>query len=278
MESIEGVVDIHAHADPDSTPRSLDIFELARIYRDRGVRGMVIMNHYDHTAGLAYLVRKQVSGLEVFGGIVLNHLVGGMNQHAVEHFLRIDGGCGRIVYMPTVNSEHEIKQGRDPAAPFVRISERGQLLPEVLDMLDLVARRGLVLSTGHSSPEEIIALTREAKSRGVRQVLVTNPMYWAIGMSVEQMREAADLGAYIEFIYYSVGRPDATVTMGDYADAIRTIRPDRCILSSCGGQAWLPVHTFAWSELLKGMRENGIGDADVDLMARKNPAHLLGMD
>ena len=278
MEPLRGIIDIHAHADPDKTRRSLDVFELAKLYRDRGVRGMVIMNHFDSTAGLAYLVRKQVPGLEVFGGIVLNHLIGGMNQRAVEHFVRIEGGYGKIVYMPTVNSEHEVRQGKNPSAPFVRVSKNGRLLSEVLEMLDLIARHRLVLSTGHSSPAEILMLTREAKERGIEHVLVTNPLYWAISMSVGEMVAAAELGAYIEFIYYSVGKPGATVSMKDYADAIKAIGPSQCILSSCGGQEWLPIHTFAWSELFTGMRENGITDREIDRMSRENPTRLLGLD
>ena len=71
----------------------------------------------------------------------------------------------------------------------------------VLEMLDLIAKHKLVLSTGHSSPEEILMLIREAKERGVENILVTNPLYWAVMMSVEQMKEAARMGAYIEFIY-----------------------------------------------------------------------------
>lgn len=66
--------------------------------------------------------------------------------------------------------------------------------------------------------------------------------------------------------------------MADYAEAIKTIGPSHCILSSCGGQAWLPIHTFAWSELLRGMRENAIAEEDIDMMARSNPARLLGLD
>jgi hypothetical protein len=109
-------------------------------------------------------------------------------------------------------------------------------------------------------------------------VLVTNPMYWAINMSADQMKEAADLGAYIKFIYYSVGRPGATWTLEGYADAIKAIGPERCILSTCGGQAWMPVHTFAWSSLLAGMRKHGIAESAIALMTRTNPARLLGLE
>lgn len=276
MYPFDGIVDIHAHADPDKTGRSLDVLELAKLYQDRGFRALVLMNHYDSMAGMAYLVNKYTPGLDVYGGMVLNRLIGGINPEAVEHMLRIEGGRGKIVYMPTIDSENEVTRNGS-GAPFVRISQGGELLPEVLDMLDLIAKHNLVLSTGHSSPEEISLLVTAAKQRGVEKVLVTNPLYWAISMSVGQMQAAAQMGAYIEFIYYSVGRPDATVTMKDYADAIKAIGPEQCILSSCGGQAWLPIHTFAWEELFRGMRENGLSEAEIGLMSKTNPARLLGL-
>ncbi len=55
MQILQGIIDIHAHASPDNTDRSIDVLEFVKLYRDRGVRGMVIMNHFDPTAGLAYL-------------------------------------------------------------------------------------------------------------------------------------------------------------------------------------------------------------------------------
>ena len=84
MQTFQGIIDVHAHADPDKTARSLDVFELAKLYRDRGFRGVVLMNHFDSTAGLAYLVDKYTPGLEVYGGIVLNRLIGGINPAAVQ--------------------------------------------------------------------------------------------------------------------------------------------------------------------------------------------------
>ncbi len=56
------------------------------------MRGLVLKNHYEPTASLAYIVRKEVPGIEVFGGIDLNLSVGGMNPIAVEHMAAITGG------------------------------------------------------------------------------------------------------------------------------------------------------------------------------------------
>src|ERR1700675_1665876 len=76
---LAGVIDIHVHCAPDSTPRSIDAIDLARLAKSRGVRGLVLKNHYEPTASLAYVVRKEVPGIELFGGIALNRTVGGVN-------------------------------------------------------------------------------------------------------------------------------------------------------------------------------------------------------
>ena len=58
------------------------------------MRGIVLKNHFDPTATLAYTVRRQVPGFETFGGIVLNRTVGGINARAVEHMTEVTGGWG----------------------------------------------------------------------------------------------------------------------------------------------------------------------------------------
>src|SRR5579859_6919113 len=83
-QTLTGVIDIHAHHAPDSVPRSIDAIDLAKLARSRGMRGLVLKNHYEPTASLAYIVRKEVPGIEVFGGVDLNLSVGGMNPSAVE--------------------------------------------------------------------------------------------------------------------------------------------------------------------------------------------------
>jgi hypothetical protein len=201
-----------------------------------------------------------------------------MNQYAVRHCVDFGGEYCKIAYMPTVNSEYDVRNSDNPSRPFLSISNGGKLLPDVLDMLDLIAELGLVLSTGHSSPEEILMLTQEWRARGIQRILGTNPIIQ--DMSVAQMKEAAQLGAYIEFIYYSASpsrRGGPPYTMGEYADAIKAIGPDKCIMSSCVGQGWMPVHFFAWEEFLAAMREHGLTQQEIDLMTKVNPARLLGL-
>src|ERR1700691_6580908 len=76
---LTGVIDLHVHCDPDSMRRSIDAIDLARLAKARGMRGLVLKNHYESTAALAYMVRRIVPGIEVFGGIDLNRSAGGVN-------------------------------------------------------------------------------------------------------------------------------------------------------------------------------------------------------
>ena len=43
------------------------------------MRGLVFKEHTTETASWAYLVSQMVPGIELFGGIVLNRAVGGIN-------------------------------------------------------------------------------------------------------------------------------------------------------------------------------------------------------
>jgi Family of unknown function (DUF6282) len=96
-QTVSGAIDMHAHADPDGVPRKIDAVDLARLAKERGMRAIVLKNHYEPTASLAYIVRKDVPGIEVFGGISLDLTVGGVNPAAVEWMTKVRGGYGRVV-------------------------------------------------------------------------------------------------------------------------------------------------------------------------------------
>ena len=125
---LAGAIDLHAHYGPDSYPRQWDAFEVASLAQARGLRGVVLKNHWSETAGIAYLVRKYgVQGIEVFGAVTLDTPTGGVNPQAVRYMVDVTGGWGRIVWMPTHDSEHEVafhKQQR----PFVRVVSRRRAL------------------------------------------------------------------------------------------------------------------------------------------------------
>jgi len=274
---LTGVIDIHVHCDPDSMPRSIDAIDLAKLAKARGMRGLVLKNHYESTAALAYVVRKEVPGIEIFGGIDLNRTVGGINPAAVERMTMMKGGWGRVVWMPTFDSENQVRYSKENR-PFVPVARQGQLLPEVREVIALAARHGLTLETGHSSAEEGLMIVREAKREGVKHIVVTHAMLPPVRMTVTQMKAAAADGAYLEFVYNGLIGPNKSNTMRDYADAIRQVGPAHCILASDLGQVGNPLHPDGLVAFFTGLMHEGISTADIALMSRTNPAKALGLE
>jgi hypothetical protein len=235
-----------------------------------------LKNHYAPTAGLAYIVRKEVPGIEVFGGISLDRTVGGVNPAAVDYMARMKGGLGRVVWMPTFDSENQVRYDK-AKRPFVSVSKDGKLLPEVNETLAVIAKYKLVMETGHSSAEECLMLIRAAKAAGVTHMVVTHAIMPPIKMNIDQMKQAAAMGAYIEFVYHGL-LENAGIKLSDYVTAIRAVGPEHCILSSDLGQAKAPLHPDGLEEFFKQLHAQGFSVAEIDRMAKTNPAIVLGLE
>ena len=274
---LTGVVDIHVHAGPDSVPRSIEAVPLARLAKARGMRGLVLKNHYESTAAVAYLVRQEVPGIEIFGGIDLNRAVGGINPAAIEHMVLMKGGYGRIVWMPTFDAENQVRFSKE-ARPFVAISKNGALLGDAREVLALCAKYGLTLETGHSSAEEGLMIVREARRLNVKNVVVTHAMLSPVRMTVAQMQTAAAGGAWIEFVYNALLGAKPECTIEEYAQAIRAIGVEHCILSSDLGQAVNPLPPDGLAEFFTRLQRAGFAPTEIAVMSRTNPAKALGLE
>lgn len=275
-QSLNGVFDIHAHCDPDVTPRSIDALNLVRLAKQKGFRGLVLKNHYEPTASWAALARQEVPGLEVFGGIALNRSNGGVNPAAVERMAKVKGAYGKVVWMPTFDAENHVKLTKEQR-PSVSVSRGGRLLPETLEVLDLIAKYKLVLATGHSAPEESLMMIREAKKRGIGAIVVTHPMNQYVRMSVEQMKQAVALGAMLEFTGNAVLGLQKENEYSDYARVMRQVGWQSIILSSDFGQKGNPLHPDGLEQIFAGLRKEGVTPAQIEQMVKKNPAKLLGL-
>jgi len=276
--SLKGAIDIHVHQDPDSAPRAIDADDVARQAKAAGMRAVVLKNHWEDTASLAYMVRKMVPGIEVFGGITQDLAVGGINIEAVKHMADMKGGYGRIVWLPTFDAQNQVKD----KGPEVKVSENGKLLPSVLALLDYIAtRKQLALETGHVSAQEALLVIKEARARGIAHVVVTHGMTGPTNLSVPQAQEAARMGAYIEMVYGATLEKGSKTTLQDYANWSRAVGPAHVIMSSDLGGARpypRPMPTAGMLEYMKGLHKLGIPVADINLMAKTNPARVLGLE
>ena len=281
--NLKGAIDFHVHQGPDGVDRAIDADDLARLAKKMGMRGMVMKNHWEDTAALVYMVRKEVPGIELFGGITQDLAVGGINLEAVKHMVAMKGGWGRIVWLPTFDAENAVKYAKG-TGPFVRVSENGHLLPDVLQLIDFIAQHhDVVLETGHVSAEEGDMVVHEAHQRGVTHIVVTHAMSAPVRMTIPQMQAAAQDGALIEFVYGATLGTNPVVSIRDYANAIRAVGPKFCIVATDFGsvqkppEPQRPLEPQGLLDFMTALHKEGISVADINLMTKTNPALALGL-
>ena len=283
-----GVIDMHVHSHPDVFGRNMDDIDVAQLAKARGMRGILLKNHVAETASRAALVMKVVPGIEVWGGVVLNKAVGGINPDAVEWMHRTYGGRGKVVWLPTFESDKHVKTLSKPDARGLVVAPGGQVTPEMEAILKIVARENLLLATGHVHPEEIIAVVRRGRELGVKNFLVTHGLTNVPGLTMAQAKQVVDMGAVIEvcFLQFRAG-PNAPlaflthwtqVNAKHVAQAVKTLGAQGLVISSDLGQSGNMTHPDGIEVAIGEMKKEGVTDADIDIMMRKNPARLLGLN
>lgn len=273
-----GVIDFHCHTGPDVVARSINDLELARLARDAGLRGIVLKNHQTMTADRAQLAMQEVPGIEVFGGVVLNRSVGGINAEVVRRMLLMDGHRGRIVWLPTVDAQFQAATAGEER-PFVAVVRDGKPVPELAEVFALIAANDLVLATGHSSIPESLVLVAAARNAGVHRIVITHAMAPPLNASMDDMHQLARLGAVIECTWlHHLGDTPESLALEKYAQAIRAIGAEHFLVSSDLGQAGNPLHPDGMRAFIDGLTAAGLTANEIDLIARRNPARLLGLE
>ena len=284
----KGVIDMHVHSHPDVFGRNMDDIDVANLARARGMRGLLLKNHISETASRAALVMKVVPDIEIFGGIVLNSAVGGINPNAVEWMHRMYGGRGKVVWLPTFESDKHVKTFGKPDAKGLTVAPNGQVSAEMEEILKIIARENLVLATGHVHPEEIIAVVKKGKELGVKNMIITHALTNVPGLSMAQAKEVTSNGAVIEvcFLQFQAG-PNAPLAFLTHwtqinarhvAQAVKELGAGSVVVSTDLGQSANITHPDGVEVAIAAMKKEGISDADIDTMMRKNPARLLGLD
>ena len=197
---IPGSIDLHIHAWPDAyVARQHSEIEIGRRATDARMHAVVFKCHSTPSAGRSPLVQEAVDDYaaregkvptRIIGGIVLNYCVGGINPHAVETCARFGG---RYVWLPSVHASHHFRvQGKEGGIPV--LDDRKRVLPELKEVLKIVAEQDMVLGLAHQSTEERFLIVKESKELGIKRISADHPQGLINKMSVEQMKGMAEMG------------------------------------------------------------------------------------
>jgi hypothetical protein len=284
---VESMVDIHVHSSPDVFGRAVDDIEVTRKAIEAKMGALVLKNHVMETGARAYLARKLSDGkIPVFGGIVLNGPYG-INPEAVQWMWRMEGGYGRVVWLPTFDADNHVKTFKDAPEGMKVVDAQGKVLPAVIEVMKICAKQDLALCTGHSSATESLALIKQARDVGVKHIVVTHAMFTVVNMTMEQMKQAAQMGAKIEIDFLgTLMGPQAhmawmrhwkQVSPKDNATAIKEIGAQHFIMGSDLGQTGNPSHIDGLKAMVAGLKAEGLTDAQIKMIARDNAATMLGL-
>lgn len=291
-ELLQGVCELHVHAAPDISERPFTEVDLARQARDAGYRAILFKSHHAINADRAQIVSKIVPGIEVFGGVVLNHPVGGINPYAVEAAI---GFGAKEVWMPTLHAANHIKVVGMPGYPrhtLVKAATRprlsvqgitilnssGKLIPTVEEVLGLVADANIILGTCHLSLEEDLVLVEAARKVGVKKVMITHPGWEATDWPLDALVRLVEMGVVLEYCYSPCMPHGKRLDPRRIVEGIKRVGAEHCVMATDFGQPYNPNPIDGMRQFIKVMQALGISDREIDIMTKRNPARLLDLE
>ncbi len=202
-----------------------------------------------------------------------------MNPVAVEIAAR-EGA--RIVWMPTFDSaaetagrvepkpgqhvpiwaklQHELRALGIGVEPVLVRDENG-ILPETRQVLEAVARHGLVLATGHLGRDDAFAVVDAAFEAGVETVVVTHPEFPSQSFSIEEQVALVERGCIVE---RCLSTPLSGKTTWEHVfEGIRAVGLENNFFSSDFGNPDYPAvedGLAMWADALLGA---GFGDDEI---------------
>jgi hypothetical protein len=292
LRIVHGAYDLHVHLGPDAVERSAYDYEAAQRFAEVGLAGMVLKSHYVPTAERAALARRLVPAVDTRGSVTLNATVGGLNPLAVEIAAR-EGAA--VVWLPTVDAENETAGRRDlpPDAnvpvwaklqqdlrrrgfatpPVPVVDTDGRIVPELAEVLRLVADHDLALATSHLRRDEIFAVVDSAVEAGVGRIIITHPEFPSQNLSPQDQAALAARGALLErcFTTPNTGKVDWAVMLGN----IRHCGPEASFLSSDLGQKTAAPVQYGLAHFADRLLAEGFSEDEVRTMAVDNPRKLI---
>lgn len=290
LELMHGAIDLHIHSAPSLFPRLVDHVAAAEGARKYGMRAVVLKAHHGYTSDRMHFVRKLINGIEVYGGVVLNNAVGGINPFAVDAAIKLGA---KIVWFPTISAKNHLDQMGAPAfgssmkqasqhrlveKPITVFNENGKLVPEVYEVIDLIAEKDIMLATGHLCIPEARAVIKAAKDRGVKRLYVNHPEY-IINGTIEEQKELADMGAFIEHLaIFMYPMWPTRAGLDGIVEMIKAVGPERTILATDLGQVHNPEPADGFRMFIRVLLEKGIPFGHLKKMVQDNPRFMLNLN
>jgi hypothetical protein len=285
---LKGAIELHVHSSPSLFPRKQTDWELIEDVKEAQMAGVVLKAHEAQTVDRATIIREKNPDLHVYGGLVCNHFTGGLSPTTVDTAIRLGA---KIIWMPTFSSEkHQCCFGKKTTKFFnsnkpllhpdkgLEIWDENQkILPEVHEILSLIAEANIVLATGHLSPEEVLVLVEAAKKHKVEKILVQHTDLGIARVPFDLEKHLVKKGCILEKCYLACSEDFNDITLEQMADSIKTLGAESCVMVTDYGQSHNIPPIEALSNFIQEMLSCGISETEIEKMVKHNPKQLLGI-
>ena len=274
---LEDAYDLHTHASPSHAPRCVTDITLLEEADRLGMAGVLLKNHYESTAGRAYIcnIAAHSKKAKCFGGIALNYPLGGINASAVEAAARLGA---KEIWFPTCDAENDLcfRGVKAPLGkPGIRIlDDDEQLIPSVYEVFDVVKQYNLAVGTGHLSLKEIEKLCFAGVQNNVKMVF-THPEWRSVNAPLQLQQKLNDMGVLIEKAWVPVSLNDTTCEA--LADSIKKLGIRNVYMVTDHGADYLKKPSEAILDYTVAMLQYGFSELDLNAMQRENPQRVLGL-
>jgi hypothetical protein len=280
--SLKGMYDLHVHASPSIARRKFTALEALKLANNEGMGGFLLLDHTYNTVVVAQVLNEMGYKTKVFGSILLNESVGGLNPSVVETAIQLGT---KQVQMPTYSAQsHKEKYGDDQRSfpyqkkskGFYILDNRGRLIPEVEEILQILKGSNSFLGTGHLSIGEIETLVSRAKKLKIR-VMVNSVSTDIIDMPISIQKELADDNVFMEHDYMVLTDfVHKKTSIESVIEQIRMVGAERCVIATDAGQPPNPNLIEGLKDFISRLLKNGMTEKELDFMTRTNPRTLLG--
>jgi hypothetical protein len=283
MINLEGMYDLHVHPAPSIQKRTLTALEAIRFAHEEKMAGILFKDHTYNTVAMTRTINEMGFGTKAFSSIMLNEAVGGISPSVVEIALALGT---KEIEMPTYSSkghydaygdDQKIFPYRKRIKPIYVLDERGKLIPEVEEIINLVKGTDAFLASGHLSTLEVDAIVRRAKELGCKVLVVSVSMDMP-GYPLDAQKRWASDNVLMEHDYAAItDMPHVRTPIATIVEQIRAVGAERCVIGTDAGSIKLPREVESMRDFLGRLIEAGITDKEIDVMARRNPKILLGI-
>jgi hypothetical protein len=313
-----GAIDSHVHAGPvlNSNPGHLDPIQVATEARAAGMRAIVYYDVFGWASGTAWIVNRNVPGIQTFGGYLMNSCHGGLNPRSVLTALHMEGGCRFISFGShctffSAQNESTVIDGK--LVPFkdaypefaarelpvaIRIPLEDPVAAPLAEILEMIsAKPDVYLNTGHVSGPEVMRILDLAERFKIRKVLIAHPA--RLQLTLDQQQEAARRGAFLEACLIDWYSPDVPrthyyverqymhrasevynrkLTGPQWMNPIRTIGPQHFVLATDYGVRAAPSPVQGMRTMIASLLDYEFSAQDIRTMTALNPARLIGLE